>query len=88
MPYVTDASDSVQEVLTSSADDALPAPPTTPSRPQTPSLLAYCNGLITLARRAWAYRQRPGVSHTSEFELPLDILARKYPYMFIKTMSG
>ena len=54
MPYVTDASDSVQEVLTSSADDALPAPPTTPSRQQTPSLLAYCSGLITLARRAWA----------------------------------
>ena len=88
MPYVIDASDSVQEVLTPSADDALPAPPTTPSRQQTPSLLAYFNGLITLARRAWAHRQRPGVARTGEFELPLDILVRKYPYMFIKTMSG
>jgi hypothetical protein len=88
MPYVIDASDSVQEVLTPSADDALPAPPTTPSRPQTSSLLAYCNGLIALARRAWAHRQRQGVARAGEFELPLDILARKYPYMYIKTMSG
>ena len=88
MPYATDVSDSVQEVLTSPADDALPAPPTTPSRPYTPSLFAYCKGLITLARRACAQRQRHSVARTREFELPLDILARKYPYIYIKTMSG
>jgi hypothetical protein len=88
MPYVTDASDSVQEVLTSPADDTLQALPTTPPGQHTPSLLAYLDGLITLARRAWARRERQVVQGTGEFELPLDILARKHPYMFIKTMSG
>jgi hypothetical protein len=88
MPYVTDASDSVQEVLTSPADDTLQALPTTPPGQHTPSLFAYLDGLITLARRAWARRERQVVQGTGKFELPLDILARKHPYMFIKTMSG
>ena len=87
MPYVTDVSDSVQEVLTSPADDTLPALPTTPPGQHTPSLLAYLDGLITLARRACARRKWQVVRGTGEFELPLDILVRKYPYMFITAMS-
>jgi hypothetical protein len=88
MPYVTDVSDSAQEVLTPPADDTLPALPTTPPGQHTPSLLAYVNRLIALARRARARQKRQVVPGAGEFELPLDILARKYPYMFIKTMSG
>jgi hypothetical protein len=87
MPYVTDVSDS-EEILTPPADDALPAPPTTPPGQHTPSLLAYFNSLITLARRARARRERHVMRGTGEFELPLDTLARKHPYIFIKTMSG
>jgi hypothetical protein len=87
MPYVTDVSDSVQEVHLSPTDDTLQALPTTPPGQHT-SPLAYLDGLITLARRAWARRERHVVRRTGEFELPLDILARKHPYIFIKTMSG
>jgi hypothetical protein len=88
MPHVVAASDSIHEALTSSAADTLRAPLPTPAFRPVRSLLAYLQSLITPARRSPVRRQRQCLHTAHEFERPVDTLARKHPYIFIKAMSG
>jgi hypothetical protein len=44
---------------------------------------------MTPVLRWRAHRQQPGILHvTQQPEMPIDLLARKYPFIYIKALSG
>ena len=91
MPHVLDDTDILEEHTALSPEcnerDALPrARPL--SRRERSRLLALLRRLITPAPRLRPHRQEYCAPGTLRFETTLDILAREYPDLHLRVMSG
>jgi hypothetical protein len=87
MPHVTDDTDILEQTtIAFKCSETLPYEP--PSRRGSFRLFAALRRLLACA---WGQRTLPAQQNAPnirEFELPLDILARKYPDLYIRTMTG
>jgi hypothetical protein len=59
-----------------------------PSRRGGRRLLAMLRGLIPSGRQQRHLRARQAVPAGQKFELPLDMLARKHPDLYLRIMTG
>jgi hypothetical protein len=89
MPHVIDDTD-ILEHISSSPDSydihALPLvlPATRRGRGK---LLAVLRGLFTSLRRRRIYREQTPTPGTDQYELSMDMLARKYPNIYLQLTS-
>jgi hypothetical protein len=83
MPPVIDDTDVLEHPATSTDCNAVQALPLLlpTARRRRLSILAFL-------RRRRMPRTRYHVSEVQQFELPLDILARKHPDLYLRVMSG
>ena len=90
MPHVIDDTDVLEPSTTApDYDDVHALPLVLPSaRRGRSTLLASLRGFYTSLRRRHIPRAQPAVPGTPQFELPLDLLARKYPDLYLRAMSG
>ena len=90
MPHVTDDTDTLQEIALLPEYDYAKSLPRVlpPSRRGGFHLLAFLRRLITAHWRGKARQERLCNPRAHEFETLTDILARKHPYLYIKTLSG
>lgn len=90
MPYVTDDTDVLESTSLSPKYDAAQSLPRVlpPSRRGGWRILTALRGWLTPARRQQALHTPPCLPHTRQFELPLDMLARKYPDLYLRLMNG
>lgn len=91
MSHVTTAPDILAHLSPSSDGDALHelAPVLPPPRRGRAPLWTFFRNLMTPVLRWRAHRQQPGILHmTQQPEMPIDLLARKYPFIYIKALSG
>jgi len=90
VPHVTDDTDILEQVATAYERDqvrALPLVPP-PSRHGGSRLLAALCALFTPARKSRALRAQQSAPAVRKFEMPIDIMARQYPDIYIRVMSG
>jgi hypothetical protein len=87
MPHVTDDTDILERTITFERSET---PPQVQSPPRRGGfrLFIILRRLITFARGPRALRAQHNAPHTREFELPLDVLARKYPDLYMRVMTG
>ena len=90
MPHVTDDTDILEQTATAyERDEVLPLPLVLPpSRRGGFRLLATLRGWFTASRKQRARQVPQDTAAIRKFELPLDILARKYPDLYIRVMTG
>jgi hypothetical protein len=87
MPHVTDDTNILeQSTIAFKCRETLPYAPQ--SRRGGFRLFAALRRLLTCARGQRPLRAQQNAPNTREFELPLDILARKYPDLYIRAMTG
>jgi hypothetical protein len=87
MPHVTDDTDILEHsTIAFKCSKTLPYAP--PSRRGGFRLFAALRRLLTCTRGQRPLRAQQKAQNTREFELPLDILARKYPDLYIRAMAG
>ena len=88
MPHVTDDTDILERTITSfERSETLPQVQSPPRRGGF-QLFIILRRLIAFARGQRALRAQHNAPHTREFELPLDVLARKYPDLYMRVMTG
>ena len=91
MAHVTTAPDILAHLSPSSASTVLhePAPVLPSARREHAKLWTFFHSLITPVLRWRARRQQPGTLRMpQQTEMPIDLLARKYPFIYIKALSG
>lgn len=91
MAHVTTTSDILAHLSPSSASTVLhePAPVLPSARREHAQLWTFFRNLVTPVLRWRARRQQPGALRMpQQFEMPIDLLARKYPFIYIKALSG
>jgi hypothetical protein len=90
MPHVIDDTDMLEHATSTPDYDTVQALPLVlPSaRRGRSTLRASLRSLFTSIRRVRLYRQQPAVSGMQQFELPMDILARQHPDLYLRCMTG
>jgi hypothetical protein len=90
MPHVIDDPDVLEHSTTTpDCDETQALPRVLPSaRRGHPRLFAVLRGLFTTLRRRRTPREQPAIPRTQPFELPMDILAREHPDLYLRSMSG
>jgi hypothetical protein len=91
MSHVTTAPDILAHLSPASDGDALheQAPVLPPSRQGRAPLWTFFRNLMTPILRWRAHRQQPDMLRVpTQPEMPIDLLARKYPFIYIKALSG
>jgi hypothetical protein len=88
MPHVTDNIDILEHTpIAFERSETLPQVQP-PSRRGGFRLYAVLRRWLTFARAQRTLRVQQHAPNTRQFELPLDILARKYPDLYMRTMTG
>ena len=87
MSHVTDDTDILEHTTIGEYSETLPHVQT-PSRRGGYRLFVVLRRLMTFARGQRALRAQQNAPNIREFELPLDILARKHPDLYIRVMTG
>jgi hypothetical protein len=90
MPHVTYDPDILEQAATAYERDQVQSLPLVPppSRHGGSRLLAALCALFTPARKSRALRAQQSAPTVRKFELPIDIMARQYPDIYIRVMSG
>lgn len=91
MSHVTTAPDILAHLSPSSKSDVLHelAPVLPSSRRGRAPLWTFFHSLMAPVLRWRARRQQPGALRMpQQFETPIDLLARKHPFIYIKALSG
>jgi hypothetical protein len=90
MPHIIDVPDFLEHTSPPSDCDtshALPLPLPAARRGRS-TLFASLRGCLTALRRRWTHQTPHEVPRLPSFELPMDILARQYPDLYLRTMTG
>jgi hypothetical protein len=90
VPPVTDDTDILEQTATAyERDEVLPLPLVLPpSRRGGFRLLATLRNWFAAGQKPPARRAPQGPAVPQKFELPLDIMACKYPDLYIRVMTG
>jgi hypothetical protein len=90
VPHVTDDTDILEQTATAYELDEAQALPFAlpPSRRGGFRLFGRLSGWLTPGRKQRALQARQGPLVVRKFELPLDILARRQPDIYIRVMTG
>jgi hypothetical protein len=91
MAHVTTTSDILAHLSPSSKSNVLhkPAPVLPSARREHARLWTFFHSLITPILRWRSRRQQPdALRMPQQFETPIDLLARKHPFIYIKALSG
>jgi hypothetical protein len=90
VPHVTDDTDILEQTATAyERDEVLPLPLVLPSSRRGRSrLLAALRGWFTADQKKLAQQVPQNTVAVRKFELPIDIMANKYPDLYIRLMTG
>ena len=83
MPSVIEASGTVEEEHVEQSHETLPPIPA----PRRGVISIIVTTISAVAKHFKQHRDRQVLRH-EEVEMPLDTLARKHPYIYIKTLAG
>jgi hypothetical protein len=87
MSHVTDDTDILEHTTVREYSATLPYVQP-PSRRGGYQLFGVLRRLLAFARGQRVLQAQPNAPNIREFELPLDILARKHPDLYIRVMTG